>query len=136
MSGEMGGALPAVNLGTGLSARAVSSGDGFTCAILSTNQVKCWGAGTYGRLGLGDQVTRGDGPGEMGDALPIVILASGLGVRSFEVGASHACALLDNLSIKCWGQNAQGSLGLGDSNHRGDNPGEMGDLLPAVPNGF
>jgi cysteine-rich repeat protein len=135
-AGEMGDALPTVNLGTGRTARAVASGDGFTCALLDTNQIKCWGAGTYGRLGLGDTSQRGDASGEMGDALPTVNFGMGRRVLSFDLGAGHGCAVLDTLAIKCWGQNAQGSLGLGDSNHRGDGPNEMGDLLTAVPNGF
>ena len=29
-------------------------------------------------------------------------------------------------SIKCWGYNKYGQLGLGDTNNRGDGPGEMG----------
>ena len=29
-------------------------------------------------------------------------------------------------SFKCWGRNSDGQLGLGDTFHRGDWPGEMG----------
>lgn len=36
------------------------------------------------------------------------------------------------LFYQCWGLNLLGSLGLGDSLPRGDEPGEMGDDLPAV----
>ena len=136
VTSEMGDALSAVNLGSGRTARAVACGDSFTCALLDTNQLKCWGSGTYGRLGLGDQTQRGDAASEMGDALPTVNFGTGRSVVSFDLGTTHGCALLDNLTLKCWGQNAQGSLGLGDSNHRGDSANEMGDLLPAVPNGF
>jgi cysteine-rich repeat protein len=134
--GEMGDALPRVSLGSGYVPRVVSGGDAYTCTLSFGGQVKCWGSGTYGRLGLGDQTQRGDGPGEMGDSLPAVSVGTNRSVLSFEVGATHACALLDDLSIKCWGQNSQGSLGLGDSNNRGDTTGEMGDALLAVPIGF
>ncbi|EYF01852.1 BNR repeat domain protein [Chondromyces apiculatus DSM 436] len=34
--------------------------------------------------------------------------------------------------MKCWGGNAYGELGLGDTARRGDSAGEMGDSLPAV----
>jgi cysteine-rich repeat protein len=134
--GEMGDALPRVSLGTGYVPRIVSAGDGFACALSFGGQVKCWGSNTYGRLGLGDQLHRGDAMGEMGDALPVVNLGTGRSVLSMDAGSSHVCALLDDLTIKCWGQNAQGSLGLGDTNSRGDTMGEMGDALPVVPNGF
>ena len=47
-------------------------------------------------------------------------------------GGIHACAILDNDKIKCWGSNHSGRLGLGDTDHRGDDTGEMGDNLPYV----
>jgi hypothetical protein len=47
-------------------------------------------------------------------------------------GSDHTCALLDDGSVKCWGQNGDGRLGLGDVEARGDEPGEMGDALPSV----
>ncbi len=46
------------------------------------------------------------------------------------------CAVLQGLdSIKCWGYNAHGQLGLGDTNNRGDANDEMGYLLPFVETG-
>jgi hypothetical protein len=44
----------------------------------------------------------------------------------------HTCALLDDATLKCWGDNFYGRLGLGNTNDRGDDPGEMGDNLPAI----
>ena len=70
----MGDALPAVNLGTGRTAKMIGAGDHHTCAVLDDDSVKCWGRNDYGQLGLGDTSNRGDGPGEMGDNLPIVDL--------------------------------------------------------------
>jgi len=45
---------------------------------------------------------------------------------------NHSCALLDDASVKCWGSNTNGQLGLGDTGDRGDVSGEMGDALPAT----
>lgn len=131
-AGEMGDALPSVDLGTGRSARGLSAGTDHTCVVLDTNQVKCWGMNTAGQLGLGDMVDRGDLPGEMGDALPTVPVGSGRTVRSVSTGYTHNCAVLDDLRLTCWGLNSVGQLGLGDADNRGDDPGEMGDALPFV----
>src|SRR5512145_141705 len=46
-------------------------------------------------------------------------------------GQRHACAILVDGRVKCWGQNG-GWLGLGDFEDRGDALGEMGSALPAV----
>jgi len=40
---EMGDSLPAVSLGTDLTATAIASGSDHTCALLSNGQLKCWG---------------------------------------------------------------------------------------------
>ena len=47
-------------------------------------------------------------------------------------GAYHTCAILVNGSVKCWGYNAFGELGLGDTTTRGTDAAQMGDALPAV----
>jgi len=40
---EMGDFLPAVSLGTGLTATAITCGSEHTCALLSNGLLKCWG---------------------------------------------------------------------------------------------
>lgn len=131
-SGEMGDALPAVDLGTGRTAVSVSAGTNHTCAVLDNGQVKCWGTSAQGQLGLGDTTQRGDGAGEMGDALPAVDLGTGRTAVAVSVSNFHTCVVLDDGSVKCWGSGANGRLGLGDTAVRGDAAGEMGDALPAV----
>jgi alpha-tubulin suppressor-like RCC1 family protein len=75
MPGEMGDALPAVDLGAGKTAVAVVAALGYhTCTILQGGAVKCWGFNDHGQLGLGDAMDRGDEPGEMGDTLLAVSL--------------------------------------------------------------
>jgi alpha-tubulin suppressor-like RCC1 family protein len=131
-SGEMGDNLPTVDLGTGITAKSITTGDSHTCAILDNSSIKCWGSNASGQLGLGDTSTRGDGSGEMGDNLPTVDLGSGRTAKSIATGDSHTCAILDNSAIKCWGLNTTGQLGLGDTNNRGDGSSAMGDTLPEV----
>jgi alpha-tubulin suppressor-like RCC1 family protein len=129
---EMGAELPRVDLGTGRTALAVTAGFAHTCALLDTKQVKCWGAGGYGRLGQGSALTLGDGPGEMGDTLPVVDLGVGRTVRSVTAGDLHTCALLDTNQVACWGNNGSGELGLGSTDSRGDDADEMGAGLLTV----
>jgi alpha-tubulin suppressor-like RCC1 family protein len=131
-AGEMGDNLQAVNLGTGRTAKYVMAGGHHTCAHLDNDTVKCWGYNNHGQLGLGDANNRGDQTGEMGDSLLAVDLGRGRTVKQLSVGSYHSCALLDNNSIKCWGVNSEGQLGLGDRNDRGDGAGEMGDALLTV----
>jgi len=68
----------------------------------------------------------------MGDNLPTVDLGAGRTARAISAGDSHTCAVLDNTSVKCWGKNESGQLGLGDDSTRGDVSGEMGDNLPVI----
>jgi alpha-tubulin suppressor-like RCC1 family protein len=129
---EMGDSLPTVSLGTGRTATQLGAGAFYTCALLDNAQVKCWGSNTYGQLGLGDTSTRGDAGSEMGDSLPTVSLGAGRSATAIAVGSYHACALLDNSRVKCWGYNVSGQLGLGDTSNRGDGASEMGDSLPLI----
>ncbi len=130
--GEMGDDLPEVDLGQGNAALAIAAGSHHTCALLAGGAVKCWGGNAMGQLGLGDVANRGDGPAEMGDALPAVDLGTAAVAVSLAAGDYHSCAWLDDGRVKCWGRNQYGSLGLGDVEDRGDEPGEMGEQLPAV----
>ena len=129
---EMGDTLPTVDLGSNRTAIAISAGSRHTCALLHDGSVKCWGYNYYGQLGLGDSSNRGDGAQEMGDALPNVALGTGRTAISISAGGEHSCALLDDGSVKCWGYNNYGQLGLEESGNRGDGAEEMGDSLPRV----
>ncbi|MCA9673720.1 MAG: hypothetical protein H6709_07200 [Kofleriaceae bacterium] len=130
--GELGGALPWIDLGTGRHAIAIAGGLNHVCAILDDHRLKCWGSNGHGELGLGDTAARGDQPGEMGDALPAVDLGAGRTALAVAAGEFSTCALLDDHSVKCWGANDQGQLGQGDTVQRGDDPGELGDALAPV----
>lgn len=132
-SGEMGDHLPAVDLGSGRTAKAVTASWGHTCAVLDDDSLKCWGRNDHAELGLGDRDPRGNYPGQMGDHLPAVDLGTGKGAKVVASHFTRTCAILDDYRVKCWGQNSiVGQLGLGDTQDRGGQPGEMGDALPYV----
>lgn len=130
--GEMGSNLSTIDLGTGRTAVAVSANNLTTCALLDNGSVKCWGGNTSGQLGQGDIFSRGDDPNEMGDNLPAIDLGTGRTATQISVGWNHVCAILDNSTLKCWGQATFDQLGYGDMVTRGDDANEMGDNLPAV----
>jgi len=131
-AGEMGNALPTIDLGTGRTATAISAGDGHTCALLDNGTLKCWGESKLGQTGHGSKLSLGDNPSEMGNALPAVDLGTGRTATAMTAGDFHSCAILDNGTLKCWGKNIYGQLGYGDTNNRGDNAGEMGNALPTI----
>jgi alpha-tubulin suppressor-like RCC1 family protein len=129
---KLGDALPVVDLGAGVETTAIALGSRHSCALLKGGAVKCWGVNDVGQLGLGDTQDRGAAGGHMGDALPKVDLGPGAVVTAIAASGNHTCALLDDHSIRCWGDNQYGQLGIGDTSTRGDGPGEMGAALPAV----
>jgi alpha-tubulin suppressor-like RCC1 family protein len=130
---EMGDALDPVDLGSGRTAVSISAGEGHTCAILDNNDLKCWGRNnSAGQLGLEETGHRGDQSDEMGDALPVVDLGTGRTATALAGGVNHTCAILNTGAVKCWGTNNAGQLGLGDTDSRGADAGDMGDNLPEV----
>ncbi len=129
---SMGDSLPAVDLGSGRTATAITVGNDASCVILDNGHVKCWGINSSGQLGVGDTQDRGDGPNEMGDFLPEADLGTGKTAVEISMNYQHVCARLNDGSVKCWGGNSLGQLGLGDTAARGNEPGEMGDNLPIV----
>lgn len=119
--------LQNVNLGVGRTAKQISVGSGFVCALLDNNQIKCWGQNNVGQLGYDDTVNRGGSPGSMA-SLSYVNLGVGRTAKKVAAGAYSACAILDNNQIKCWGQNNVGQLGYDDMINRGDSAGSMSAL--------
>ncbi len=122
----------------------MTGGYAHTCVPTSSGfvaraRIKCFGYNGFGQLGVGDAANRGDNPGEVAFGLPPAVelgLEPGTGFHHQVVGMSaghyHTCALLGTGRIKCWGYNAFGQLGLGDSATRGTDPAQMGDALPEV----
>ncbi len=98
-----------------------------TCAIDNLNNLKCWGMGWMGQLGLGTVENKnvptiislgdndgngngygngdsnGDGDGDGGSIYPVQLA----------LGGFHTC-IIDNIdNLKCWGYNIDGQVGDG-----------------------
>lgn len=100
------------------------------CAIIDNGSVNCWGYGGYGQLGDG-----------------VVVMTSGLAYKTntpvavsnitnaanISMGYYHACALLDNGSVNCWGKGEFGQLGNGTTSTSAVNtPVYVSDISTAI----
>lgn len=103
----------AINIGTGVLATDIKLGGSHICARTSDKKVKCWGANGSGQLGISQTGTTYGGPNQMGDNLPYLNFGVGVTVEEIAVGFAHSCARLTDGSVKCWGNNSSGQLGLG-----------------------
>lgn len=129
---QMGDSLLAINLGSGRTATKMTGGLDFTCALLDNATVKCFGRSNNGQTGYQQTGNKGDVAGSM-SGLVAVNLGTGRTVTDLTSGYSHSCALLDNSTMKCWGRNQSGQLGLGNTSTMGAATSTMGDSLSAVP---
>jgi alpha-tubulin suppressor-like RCC1 family protein len=75
-------------------ARAVATGDAFSCAVLEDGAVRCWGDGTKGQLGDGAAQTRAK-------PTPVSEL---MNVTQLEARGMQACARKTDGSVLCWGE--------------------------------
>ncbi|MDA8832969.1 putative Ig domain-containing protein, partial [Candidatus Poseidoniales archaeon] len=98
-----------VNLGSGRTATSIYAGGYFTCAILDDASVKCWGQNDQGQLGIGST-------SNTNTPTTINTLGSGRTAVSLATAYNAVCALLDDGSVKCWGDDYKGQLGNGGSN--------------------
>jgi alpha-tubulin suppressor-like RCC1 family protein len=129
-------ALPAIDFGSGRTARALSAGDDHVCAILGDGALVCWGGAGNGRLGSGGTSNIGDGTNEMGTKLAAVSLGSSSTAIAVSAGQAHTCVVFTSTEVKCFGNGGSGRLGVGNQNDLGDLPSEMGTNLPAIDLGL
>ena len=123
------GSLARVRLTPGHRAVGITAGLKHSCALLDDGGVQCWGD-NHGSLGTGDRQAHGAQGLAANAALPRIDLPGP--AVSLSCGGDHTCAVLADGSLRCWGFNAHGQLGLGDAGQRGSAPEHMGSALPAV----
>jgi hypothetical protein len=137
---EVPGSTGIVSIGTTAVSQVVMGGD-FTCVLYANSTgVKCWGGNGKGQLGYGDINRRGDTSSTIPVLLPAVLLPSRLTATALYAGAADTCVLLSDSSVRCWGWNSYGQLGLGKvsgvqlgtPDYIGGSPTEIPSLLPAL----
>ena len=109
-------------------AQLIDLGTNFSCAIVVSRDVVCWGNNGYSQLGLGNASNVGDG--ESPSPAGKVNLGAGVTPVALSSGSIHTCALLEGGSVKCWGTGALGRLGYANSNDIGDDetPASVGTV--------
>ena len=93
---------------------AISSGNNHTCALTTSDNVKCWGYGDHGQLGNREEnnsSTPVDVHISFSDDNPLS------GIAAISSGSNHTCALTTNENVKCWGYGGSGVLGNREENN-------------------
>lgn len=82
----------------------VAAGGTFTCVRKSDGTLWCWGGNSKGELGDGTTTAHSS---------PVQVRFKNLTVKDVAAGPEHACAILSDGSLWCWGANDDGELGNG-----------------------
>jgi alpha-tubulin suppressor-like RCC1 family protein len=103
---------PVTVLGTGgtgtlTGAVSVSAGRDFSCAVKSDGTVWCWGANDKGKLG-NNSTTDSTTPVQVVGPGGVGVLTS---VRTMASGEKQSCAVKNDGTLWCWGENNDGQLG-------------------------
>lgn len=108
----------------------MSSGLYFTCVILDDGNVRCWGQNADGQLGLGNTTQIGDD--ELPTAVGTVNLGAGRTATRIATGQYHACVIMDDGNVRCWGRGLDGRLGYGNVTSVGMTPATTPDTAGPV----
>ena len=106
--------------------KQVALGVGHTCALLASGTIRCWGHAQFGELGLGNTNQVGDD--EAVSSVPALSFEAK--VVQISSGIYQTCALLNNATVRCWGNASGGVLGTGSQEYIGDN--ELASSIPVV----
>jgi alpha-tubulin suppressor-like RCC1 family protein len=84
---------------------ALSAGGDHSCALTSGGRVWCWGANSFGQLGIGTNA----------NASTPQLISTLTEVVQITTGQHHTCSLHVNGRAWCWGRGNDGQLGRGTS---------------------
>ncbi len=90
--------------------KKLASGGFQNCALLKDKIVKCWG-----RVFTG--IATPEGQEQIIKLMPALVKNLS-GVKDLDVSWGHACAVVENGRVKCWGDNSYGQLGDGTTQNK------------------
>ncbi len=90
----------------GMSVVAIDAGVSHTCALGASGAMRCWGYNGNGQLGDGTNSSRN---------VAVNVDGLGSGVARISTGGYHSCAVRSDQSLRCWGYNGYGQLGVGSN---------------------
>jgi alpha-tubulin suppressor-like RCC1 family protein len=108
-----------VDVGPGRTVKAVEGGSNFTCVLLDNGDVRCWGYQTFGPV-LGSPESGGQRIGDGEEPTTIAPISLGGKATAIASGNFSSCAILEDGSVRCWGDNRYGQLGYGNTVDVGD----------------
>lgn len=112
--GEFGSVSVPESVGGGTAFYSLSAGAAFTCGIAADARALCWGRNAEGELGSSTMGASAFVPTPVSGAHAFVSISPGVGFIS---AGAHACAVDAAGAAYCWGNNAFGQLGAGDSSN-------------------
>ncbi|WXA80340.1 hypothetical protein LVJ94_30830 [Pendulispora rubella] len=89
----------------------IVAGNATACARVRSGDVMCIGSNVSGLLGRDTF----DAP-QANVAAPVALPTNKVAAKQLAMGFGHACALLNDGTVWCWGANFYGTLGAGHSN--------------------
>jgi Regulator of chromosome condensation (RCC1) repeat len=90
---------------SGVSIGGDGTHDYYACGLLVSGVAKCWGSNTVGELGLDPATTAYL-------SAPAGAVSGLTSATSLSAGMDHACVAADDGTVRCWGSNMMGELGL------------------------
>jgi len=91
----------------------ISAGNYHVCALLENHSVHCWGSSGFGQLGYSSQQSVADNSTNIfRGSVQLTTQPSSIYAVQVSAGDLHTCVRFNDGSIKCWGRNDLGQLGI------------------------
>jgi alpha-tubulin suppressor-like RCC1 family protein len=99
---------PPVELAVGERPVQIAAGDGHSCALLDSGQLRCWGPNFSGQLG--------NGASSQGEPQPVAATAVRQRLTAVIAGSWATCGRTAENKVLCWGYSSFSQLGIAATN--------------------